>query len=227
MIFFSLIDDLQLLAEAANEPRTEQQLMNHGLEIIQRTGDMEKGLSEWFEMNPANKNWDNFKTHFSNAHRTLKQIRGKAIQNTAFQQANSLVQSVNANLEDIRSEINSLALSRANTPPPEASTLTPPSDPSMNSITTNDLLNLLIKLTQQLNTTSEPSIAQPRKPRSTFVRNRTDHYCWTHGACGHNSNNCRNKKEGHRNDATFEDKMGGNTFLCKEANKSRKSDGTI
>ena len=40
---------------------------------------------------------------------------------------------------------------------------------------------------------------------------RTNHYCWTHGACGHPSDQCNNPANGHQYNATFRNQMGGNT----------------
>ena len=34
-------------------------------------------------------------------------------------------------------------------------------------------------------------------------------YCWSHGLCNHRSNQCRNKKEGHQDKATFGNRMDG------------------
>ena len=42
-------------------------------------------------------------------------------------------------------------------------------------------------------------------------RNRNGRYCWTHGACDHWGRNCRNKANGHRDEASFQNLMGGNT----------------
>ena len=42
-------------------------------------------------------------------------------------------------------------------------------------------------------------------------RTKTNKYCWSHGACAHTSSECRSKKPGHRDDATFRDKKGGCT----------------
>jgi methyl-accepting chemotaxis protein len=39
-------------------------------------------------------------------------------------------------------------------------------------------------------------------------------YCWTHGGSGHTSTDCSNKVNGHQNNATFENKMGGSTRNC-------------
>jgi hypothetical protein len=40
-------------------------------------------------------------------------------------------------------------------------------------------------------------------------------YCWTHGGSGHTSNDCNAKLNGHQNNATFENKMGGSTRNCQ------------
>ena len=57
---------------------------------------------------------------------------------------------------------------------------------------------------------------QPRKTldNATFNRNVTDKYCWTHGACGHESNQCNAKAHGHQDNATLENRMGGSNAFC-------------
>lgn len=41
--------------------------------------------------------------------------------------------------------------------------------------------------------------------------NRAGHtlYCWSHGLCNHKGPDCRKKKEGHKDEATLENRMGG------------------
>ena len=34
-------------------------------------------------------------------------------------------------------------------------------------------------------------------------------YCWTHGLCHHASKDCCTKAEGHKDDATLDNRMGG------------------
>ena len=51
-------------------------------------------------------------------------------------------------------------------------------------------------------------------PNVPFRRADISQYCWTHGACNHNSKKCRNKKKGHQIDATFENKKGGSELFC-------------
>jgi hypothetical protein len=46
------------------------------------------------------------------------------------------------------------------------------------------------------------------RPRNTSI------YCWTHGDCGHPSVECLDKLNGHQNNATFQNKKGGDTKNC-------------
>ena len=52
-----------------------------------------------------------------------------------------------------------------------------------------------------------------KRPR---FRRDTRFYCWTHGAGNHKGVDCRNKKEGHKDAATFKNKMGGSTNFCRK-----------
>ena len=47
-------------------------------------------------------------------------------------------------------------------------------------------------------------------------RRNTTKYCWSHGACAYSSADCNNKKQGHQDEATFKNKMGGSTRFCKQ-----------
>ena len=192
LIFYTLINDLQTLAKAANETKTDQQLINLGLEIIQKTGDMEKGLAEWHNRDVAEHTWGNFKRHFSHAHRELRKIRGKSMKTTHFHQAHSIVDDINANISDLHNEIRdtlSTYTSDANTTttaPSPTSTLTH----TANSVTTNDLLQMILQMQKQLNQqqglvpyqSNASYTSENNKKKKTFIRNLTDHYCWTHGA---------------------------------------------
>ena len=54
----------------------------------------------------------------------------------------------------------------------------------------------------------------PRK--NTYDRN-SNHYCWTHGRTfnsNHTSKNCTQRKDGHKENATLHQKMGGNDKNC-------------
>ena len=56
---------------------------------------------------------------------------------------------------------------------------------------------------------------RPDGTPSWHKRNNVSDYCWTHGACAHDGSACKNKKPGHKDEATFANKMGGSIVYCK------------
>ena len=233
MTFFNLIEDLQAVATAANVPYTNEQLVAFGIHILQKTGDFELSLAEWFEGNDDDQTWAHFKRHFSAAHRSLKKVRGTQIKSTAFHQANNLAVEVNSNIAELRDELRE-TMSMFSPPPPPSK---PPSAIATNAssltqtanaaaVSTNDLLQIVMQLQKQLLDISKPtqttSTGQTTKKSKGFIRNQTNKYCWTHGACGHEGRYCRNKKEGHQDGATFQDKMGGSEAFCKPVTGDNK-----
>ena len=51
--------------------------------------------------------------------------------------------------------------------------------------------------------------------RGYTTRHNKSKYCYTHGACAHEGKFCKKKRQGHKDDATFDDKMGGSTAYCQ------------
>ena len=107
------------------------------------------------------------------------------------------------------------------------STLTPATH-QVNATSTEvqlEMINLLKKIEQKLNQPSlSPSAPQtrPKKGRktpdnATWPRRNTSKYCWTHGACGHDSPGCQAKATGHKDDATLTDRKGGSNAYCQPA----------
>ena len=56
------------------------------------------------------------------------------------------------------------------------------------------------------------------KKKKKKYRFNTSKYCWTHGAWNHHSADCKNKAEGHQDQATFKNMMGGCTDFCQVCN---------
>ena len=95
----------------------------------------------------------------------------------------------------------------------------------VNSIKENqiqaEMLTVLKTMQEELNKLKRGNNVSPpaKKGRKTpdnpsFSRNTTDKYCWTHGGCAHESANCKAKAQGHKDGATFENKMGGSKAFC-------------
>ena len=52
------------------------------------------------------------------------------------------------------------------------------------------------------------------RPRS---KKKPRQYCWTHGWCAHAGADCKGKAEGHKDEATLQNKMRGSTKYCPES----------
>ena len=80
----------------------------------------------------------------------------------------------------------------------------------------NDLSNFCKTATgaQTHVTDTKTKINKKTPDQPNFKRRTIDKYFWTHGACAHNSNNCTHPALGHKNEATFENKLGGSKAFC-------------
>ena len=219
---FNAIEDLVELAEAANLPKSQAQIINFGLAIIRKTSDFEQALTAWYSRPHAEHTWQHFKSHFVTAHRALKKVRGPTMQNTAFHQAHLMAEHVADDIQQLKSEVlakvDSLVtpqpVSSESVPTPVpamyASTLAPPSSSD------TELLRLIAHLQQQLLTLQTSPALPPGGGRPTRHRRTVSKYCWTHGACAHDGKECKNKSPEHHDGATFANKMGGSTTFCKK-----------
>ena len=52
-------------------------------------------------------------------------------------------------------------------------------------------------------------LARQNYDQANNNKRRKMYYCWTHGACFHPGHKCRNKAQGHQDNATFQNRMGG------------------
>ena len=86
------------------------------------------------------------------------------------------------------------------------------------------ILKLLQSMDKKLNAPNNTDPCPDNNPRLQKKRKYSDgnskrtiinKYCWTHGACGHSSNQCYHRKTGHKPTATFKNKLGGSTAFCQ------------
>ena len=242
VVIFTLIEDLETIAEAARNAKSDTQLLNYGLDIVRNTSEFETALLAWYTKPTNDQTWTNFKTHFTTAHTELSNVRGSTMRGSAFNQANATVEALSREMGDLRNDliesINSLSTV---TPPTE---ILPPSNPTlltippveqqqeMNAtISNHTMIEAIAQLQQQMlelmqsnnrssNNTSQRSTNTQRNNGggARYTRSNTSKYCWSHGACAHASSECNDKKDVHKNNATFADKMGGSTAFCGATN---------
>ena len=164
----------------------------------------------------------------------LSKARGKTMQGAGLQQANFLAQALQENMVNMESTIldrlNALEaqpvqenFDQENIPPQE----------SAGNVTdiSADILLALKNLTVNYKKLESKFAAMSDNNHGARLRDVTnggDHreqrprtiinkYCWTHGGCSHKSTDCKNSDTGHKRDATFASKKGGNTEYCNDA----------
>ena len=84
--------------------------------------------------------------------------------------------------------------------------------PTINNLSADATQLMILKLLQDM------QMQMPPKRNGGPRNNRLRHYCWSHGKCNHKSSECKNKKQGHKDDATLKDKKGGSTKNCNSQN---------
>ena len=157
------------------------------------------------------------------------------MRNTAFQQqANmltSLITEVNEQREVDKAEMfrfvddaKSSILDAMSTVPTllsadtdSASDLTPPSVQTAN-VTQQDQIQLkMLQILERI----DKKLDERQPSTQTRTHRVLTSYCWTHGAGNHKSADCCNKKDGHKDNATFDNRMDGSSAFCKAAAKAR------
>ena len=172
----------------------------------------------------TNKTYADFKTHLRKEYNELRQVGALTIQDSKLQpqvniaatQQNLSEQISSTVANDLRNTIMDaiMALNNTDTAPLE------PSAPQVNAAAQHtDQVDQLTKLVSEL----QRDIRQ-LKPRSTPSSSSTEfnpktgkpwrRYCHTHGCCNHWGRNCKNKASGHKDNATFRNRMGSNDDNC-------------
>ena len=204
--------------------------MDFGLQLIKNTRDFETALGEWNKRPDNQKTWELFKEHFQDAQQTLKDIRGPTMAQARFHHANHLASEIRGRLQENQQQM--LALLRPHTTEePYAINNECEESQQQNALATTQLnvqtetLKLLSDLQKQLqNLTTEVKKkndgGRRRQNRKTpdnppFSRTNIQKYCWTHGACNHNSNECTRKAPGHKDEATKTNKLRGSKAFCE------------
>ena len=253
-VLYNMIEELVFISEAANLPKTNNQIVNYGLEAIRKTGEYERALMSWYEKAEGDQTWSNFKTHFTEAQNQLRRVRGSTMHNTPFHQANlALQEEVRNDFQRMRDEVvNSLNMIAQDfnrdeeQQPPTTSNQAATFEASMNAATVQNqaIMQALGTLTSQMNNmetrinsmnaagngggnggnNAPPNDNNNRGPYRG--RRIITHYCWSHGACGHPGRTCRNPKPGHKNEATFANRMGGSNYYCRQVMDNQEANGT-
>ena len=88
----------------------------------------------------------------------------------------------------------------------------------------SQMQDMMSKLLSQGTQQTNPSTNNQRNSKPNGSSNQSNgrparsshkrHYCWSHGACAHNGNDCHTRATGHQTAATFSNMMGGSVRGC-------------
>ena len=227
---YDMIDDLQLVGEAAGTPYTDLQLVSYATEILCATKDFDDGIKAWNRLTPAARTWAAFITHFDAEYKDLVKLRGPTMQSSNLHHAN-LVEQVKDSVErtveaSIQRHVTNATLATKNTNahlPPALQNLPPgytlqeiPPDfaphaanatmqaPAWQGAMQAFFEKMDARLKVQEDVLKDISNrnqggSNPSGGKGGYrKRKNTSKYCWTHGACAHDSKSCSNKKLGHQ-----------------------------
>ena len=176
------------------------------------------------------------KKHMRRNYQELKQVGALTIEDSSLHQLNLMKEWSSKQsdmMESLKTELNDqfktnmyetmLMMQQMETqPPPLVATTDSESNTSdsLNSMTSASTVSSLLsgmKLLQQ--EIKELKESQSKQVIDKSINPRTGkkwkRYCWSCGCCPHSGRFCKNKLPGHRDEATFNNRMGGSNKFCR------------
>jgi hypothetical protein len=197
-----------------NEQINDSTLVRIGYNLIKSTGLFEVACRQW-RQSVTDHSFSNFQSFFTSADEDRRQ-NDVTTSDKGFS-ANSLQELIQSELASILTT-NNIMMNQM--PPPPMDTATqhindenrppppPPSDSANATLTLNDVKDLI---QQMMKNQPPPSVVKGSKPDANSGPIKLS-YCWSHGTTtnlNHNSQTCNYKKEGHKDEATINNRMGG------------------
>jgi hypothetical protein len=215
-VLFDQIEEALDLAAAANAAYTPQQIVAYAYNLVFQTGVFADACRDWRRRPLIEKTWANFKRDFAVAHQELRESQLTS-QGAGYHSANSVLQETWQ--EQTADALANLATATAS----DRSAVSALS--STNSALTASLATATAQLvtakaditalkTKVANLQSSQRSTTTTPPTPNVRKYHNENYCWSHGwdiAINHKSDNCLYKREGHCNDATRQNTMGGSS----------------
>ena len=228
---FTEVDQLSEFATAAGIPYSRPQKIKIAYLILKRLKVFNQAITKWnanLRATPANNTWANFKTYFRQEYEDLKEVNELTVGASQFGNANLVSQIVEA----VQDSLNMPSVDTHVDPPnePNASFIAN----NTTSIDTNsDPMTALMQQMMLMNNNMWQNMQHNRnnnnnnqsgyrsgrgssrgrgrngRGRGRSSRPRTMRYCWTCGWTYHDGAHCRTPAEGHKPEATIDNRMGG------------------
>ena len=228
---FNKIRKHQELASLMGNPMTEKQQTTIAYAIFNKTNIFKQNLIEWNRKAANEKTLLNFTKHMRSAWNELNKVGALTIHDSSINSAHML-QDITATQEAIAEDLRqtladqlqtsiaeAMAMFQGQQSIPPTTTTTDETTSTMNSvnssITMDTLLQTINDLKREVLTLkSTPTTTTTNKDINPRTGRKWRRYCWTHGCCTHHGKDCKNKAEGHDDNATFRNRLGGSNKNC-------------
>lgn len=226
---FNKINKFITLSKNAGRPLSQPLAVALAMLVIKKTGVFSRHIVDW-NRRPANqRTWLDFKTFFRQAQNELHDSNALTSQEALIQMnANMVAQQVTDHL--LQHPVFNMEVADIPAPAPAptpAPTETPPEAPINNAANNTSMESMMQQMLQMMLQQQQPPPQQPYQPyirgggrghyrggrgggrgrdRGPIIFNK---YCWTHGLCTHTGQECRNRAQGHKENATLTNRMGG------------------
>lgn len=235
---FNKINWFQDLCGLCANTKTDRQLVQIAYIIFNKTRVFMDSLLKWNKKDTDEKTYDNFKIHMRRAYQALREVGALTIEDSSINQAN-LIKELSSQQEKMADDIktsmqsNILDAMMLMQNPTQVPSLTEDtssiSSHTANSTITNHSIDSLLTIIKGLESKMDNFSKQALRTNQLYSQN-TDtinpktgkewkRYCWSCGCCPHASKNCPIKKQGHQDQATFKNRMGGSDEKCYPVKK--------
>ena len=226
-LLLSAVQDHADLLKIAGAELKNSQIQSLAYYLINKYQIFKEALISW-NKKAGVKNWNTMKEHMRDEYQSLKDVNALSIQdsmlnttdivNTLKHKQENLLHSAEKRFKNGMTEVMNLAITDLENKDYDTQKVN-------NTAEINALKLEVQKLYSQLQNSQAASRFQPSyynnqqnkfhphnqsQRRNNFPR---QFYCWTHGAC-HSGWVCKNPADGHRPEATFTNRMGGNNYGC-------------
>ena len=234
-VVFNEIDDYSDLCDIIN-PIDDRKKLQLSYCIFQKTGIFRDTLKTWNAKAAVEKTYANFKLFMRQEHADLTAVGALSIQQSSLNET-KLLQTLNDHQEqmsqrlDEQFKVNFIeALTHFNQLDSQSNqsfsdvsssfTLPPVAANSIQYSPSNETIQQLLNTVKELSVKVEKLSSRNQSNRNTNndINPKTGkpfkRYCWSCGCCPHWGRNCPNKKRGHKDEATFKNRMGGSNEGC-------------
>ncbi len=205
----------QKFAAQGNEIIDNSQLVRKGYDIIRKTGLLEDDCKKWRDKPEADRDWTNFQTFFTKAENDRR--KNTPTSGTAGYSANAIDELIDNRMNNILQQWMQAEDDTARNN--QATSSEAQQNDSANATATIEDLRKEIKKMKEEMQSKHKKKRKDSPPAQGKDENGDDiTYCWSHGITRnlwHNSANCNRCKEGHKKEATLQNKMGGSEERCK------------